>query len=772
MLTQKKYCNFNLFLTSFAIALVVITPVLIANNGNLYLVGDYMSQQIPFIKEMKRMFLSGAPFWSCNSFLGSNFLGTYSFYNFYSPFYIPLYFLPETALGVGLSAMFVLKHIVAALSAHIFLKRYVKVPHLSFIGALLYAFSGFVMDSVYFFHFLDVIAVFPLILYFTDEVLEDKKKPLLSLVAFLNCIINYYFFVATSVFFLIYLFFKCKFSNKEYSFKDALRCILFYSLGGFMSMFVILPTALSLSETNKATGSFFMIFLRGLGNILQLLKILKGIVLPSEGILGSATGFTYSTYNSNVAFLPFFGALFLFISLGRKEQVWYYKLFKLIFILSIVPFGNGVFNLFTNVSYTRWWYAFTLIGVLVSLKVIETKFTEHEVKKSARKIITISALVTGLPLLAKLICAYIYPNVLTLFPKSFLPSINGSGVVTQFEADDIRYLFVFVFLVLISYLPLYLFVKRGWIYNSKLLVPAVVLIITISYTTYLTNECNLLADNEPYRGNDAEYSQEVSYSYRTDFGNAFINYPANANYPATVNSPGIGAFSSFKSHKTAEFCKLVGYDNVLHLSAKKHFDTSAINSILSVKYTVDKNGNKKEAEYYTPFGFSYDYYVVCDDYKYTTNKEENNKRIETMTKAVFVDFETAEKISDVLTPLPSTEFDWKSEIKRDGCESFEMNSKGFRAVSKNEKGTLLFFSIPNDNGWIAKVNGEETEILTVNGGLMGIIVPQGESEIEFSFVTPGLRLGLIISSVVFTGLIVYLIFDLGKRAKQKEKPRG
>ncbi len=74
MLAQKKYGNLNLFLSSFAIALVVILPVLIANNGNLYLVGDYMSQQIPFIKEMKRMFISGAPDWSCNSFLGANFL--------------------------------------------------------------------------------------------------------------------------------------------------------------------------------------------------------------------------------------------------------------------------------------------------------------------------------------------------------------------------------------------------------------------------------------------------------------------------------------------------------------------------------------------------------------------------------------------------------------------------------------------------------------------------------------------------------------------------
>ncbi len=767
MLEQKKYSCLNLFFISFAMAFAVITPILIANDGNLYLVGDYMSQQIPFIKEMKRMFFSGAPFWSCNTFLGSDFLGTYTFYNFYSPFYIPLYFLPESALGFGLGVMFAVKHTVAALSAYLFLKRHVKTPYLSFVGALIYAFSGFAADSSYFFHFIDVIAVFPLVLCFADEVLDGNKKPLLSAVTFLNCIINYYFFVATSVFFLIYLFFRVKFSDKKYSRRDAFRCVVFYAIGGLMSMFALLPSALSLLETSKATNSFLTAIARGFGNIPQLLKILKGIALPSEGILGSGVGFTYSTFNSNAAFLPFFGAFFLFIALKRKEKVWYYKLFKFIFVLTILPFGNGIFSLFTNVSYTRWWYIFTLMGVLVSLKVTETEFTREEAKKSAKTIITVSAVITGLPLSAKIICAYIFPDILNYFPPSVLPSVKGSGIADKFDADNMRYMLVFLLLILISYLPLYISVKNGWLREAKKTITAVVLIATVSYAIYLANESDILKSDRVHRGNDTQYSDEVSYSYRTDFYNAFVSYPSNANYPATVNAPGIGAFTSFKSHQTDKFCDLVGYDNTLHLSAKKYFDTSAINSILSVKYTVDKNGNKNAAKYYTPFGFSYDYYVISDTCKYTTDKAVNNKRIETMTKAVFVDSETAEKISHILKPLPTTQFDWKSEVKTVGCERFEMNSAGFTALSNNEKETLLFFSIPNDNGWNAEVNGEETEILTVNGGLIGIIVPKGESEIKFTFVTPGLKTGAVISVASFVAITGYAIFDFKGRRKFK-----
>ncbi len=754
----KKYTQAHVFIASLAIISIVILPVIISNGGNLYLVGDYMSQQIPFIKEMRRLFLSGAPFWSSNTFLGSNFLGTYSFYNFFSPFYLPLFLIPEKFIGIGLAFTFALKHTVSALSAHLYLKNHVKISHFAFIGALIYAFSGFVIDSTYYFHFLDVIAVFPLILYLTDEVLDGRKKCLLSLAVLLNAMINYYFLVATSVFFLTYLFFRVKFSDKKYTLNDAARCIVFYAVGGFCSMFVLIPSALSLLETNKATGSFFSSIIRGFGTVPQLLKVVKGLVLPSEGILGSAYGFEFSNFNSNSAFLPFFGALLFFIALRKKDKSWYCKLFKFIFILTIVPFGNGLFSFFTNMSYTRWYYAFTLIATLVSIKILEEKPEPWEIRKSAKSIFIISSFVILIPVLLKIIFAYLFPNALEILPSAAVNYLINAGLTEKFDYDDLRYFAVFAVMTAVTYLPLYFSLKKNWIYNAGKAVTAVILICIFSYTPYLLNEANIFGEAQAYIGNDPSISQNTSYSYRTDFQNSF------ANYPATVNSPGIGAFISFKSHATAKFCNLVGYDNTLHLNSSKHFDTEAIQSVLSVKNVVSKNGKVRKADYYTPFGFSYDYYVLDDGIEYTTDKSENNKRIEMMTKAAFVDSETAKKIEHVAKPLESINFDWKSELKTSGCENFEMSSHGFTAENKCQKDTLTFFSIPHDNGWKAYINGEETEILTLNGGLMGIITPKGENRIEFVFTTPGLKIGSIISIFSLLGLGIY---SLSKRKNKK-----
>lgn len=82
----KKSYSFQSAAFAFLIALVSILPILFLNEGRLFLVGDYMTQQIPFMKECRRVILSGTPFWSANTFLGANFIGTYSFYVYGSPF--------------------------------------------------------------------------------------------------------------------------------------------------------------------------------------------------------------------------------------------------------------------------------------------------------------------------------------------------------------------------------------------------------------------------------------------------------------------------------------------------------------------------------------------------------------------------------------------------------------------------------------------------------------------------------------------------------------
>ena len=64
---------------------VGLTPSWLQYDGFM-LTSDFLNQQIPFIIETKRMFASGTPFWSWNTYFGDNFLAAYSFYTVTSPF--------------------------------------------------------------------------------------------------------------------------------------------------------------------------------------------------------------------------------------------------------------------------------------------------------------------------------------------------------------------------------------------------------------------------------------------------------------------------------------------------------------------------------------------------------------------------------------------------------------------------------------------------------------------------------------------------------------
>ncbi len=87
----------------------------------------------------------------------------------------------------------------------------------------------------------------------------------------------------------------------------------------------------------------------------------------------------------------------------------------------------------------------------------------------------------------------------------------------------------------------------------------------------------------------------------------------------------------------------------------------------------------------------------------------------------------------------------------------------------------MFFSVPYENGWSATVNGEEAEIYKTNVGFMSVIVPSGdEVRIAFSYTTPGLFIGTVVSVLALTAFIAYMLlarFSKKKPAKARRALR-
>ena len=87
------------------------------------------------------------------------------------------------------------------------------------------------------------------------------------------------------------------------------------------------------------------------------------------------------------------------------------------------------------------------------------------------------------------------------------------------------------------------------------------------------------------------------------------------------------------------------------------------------------------------------------------------------------------------------------------------------AMDNNEiTGTLhlsedkyLCLSVPYSRGWKAKVDGKETEIIEGNYMFMTIPVEAGDHTIVFSYCTPGLKIGALLSGISGISLAAYVV---------------
>ncbi len=143
--------------------------------------------------------------WIWNVDLGSSFINAFSFYDLGSPFIWLSLLAPQGTFPYLAGFLCILKYMTAAVTAYLYLRVFIKNPQWAVIGALLYAFSGYQTTNLEFFHFHDVVAFFPLLLLGLELSMQDKNyRPLFIFGVFVNCLLNYFFFVGQVIFLVIY----------------------------------------------------------------------------------------------------------------------------------------------------------------------------------------------------------------------------------------------------------------------------------------------------------------------------------------------------------------------------------------------------------------------------------------------------------------------------------------------------------------------------------------------------------------------------------------
>ena len=229
------------FLFNLAAGILALGWTIVEQGGLFSLAGDFNSQQITFAMAGNDAIKAGNIIWDWSLDLGSNFIGGQMFYIVGNPsFWLSLLF-PSKYFMYVVGWIYILKYAVAGLTCYAAMRRYVKDQSMAVIASMLYAFCGFMGEDLLFYHFHDVVALFPLlVLTFDDMMLEKKRGPFIFAVC-LNALVNYFFFIGEVLFLAAYYVIRYLIPRFREYIKSLPQIILEGALGCMLGAVLLLP---------------------------------------------------------------------------------------------------------------------------------------------------------------------------------------------------------------------------------------------------------------------------------------------------------------------------------------------------------------------------------------------------------------------------------------------------------------------------------------------------------------------------------------------------
>ncbi len=732
-------------------AFLSFAPFLFRDGGFFHVWADFNSQQIPFGMALHHALDGMNPGgWTWSYELGMSTIQAFSFYGMGSPFYWISLLFPAAWYPYLTGWTYILKYTAAGVAAYYYIRRFTKGENGAAAGALMYAFSAFQATNLMYFHFHDAAALFPLLLTGMEKIMENPRdRGLLVFAVFINALNNYYFFVLEAVFSVIYFVFRSfgmNGRNIRRIFRDAVNILLSSLWGAAMAAILLVPSLVYILQSPRAERSvslsdWFWDF-RRLG------FTARGILLPGD-TMAYQSAFYESEYDSVAAWLPLAGpglSLAYLLKNRLKKGTWLSRMIPALLLVSVFPLLSSGFTLFREVTY-RWWFMLALLLALASAKVMDTE-SEYPVN-------------TGLGVyLASVIvfCAAVFIG-------------NTVRPDTGILSDPGRFL-VFGIIALAGAALLLLLHHFGKLRSGT----AVALVcVFCTGTTFMTldtyrnfgdfTDQKILLE----RGMQLE-TQDPQYRYRV----------ADNQVMLPCGGSGLTVFSSALSRGTREF------DSLFSFSSKNHsLDKSLVRGLPELfagKYRfssdpgdqeplqeLEENGGilyvlQSDA---CPIGFAVDHYILREQ---LLTMEESDRGTALLYAAV-IDAEAQESLSGWCTEILPDEIpadaDFSGIVARNvenRVRNFERDSRGFRCTTEYAGPKAVWFSVPDDGGWTARIDGEKQEILP-SGGMMLLQVPAGRHEIVFTYVTPGYTAGSILTLLSGTAYILYLVLHRirGKR---------
>ena len=775
-----------LFVLSMVGMLICFLPSLIVNKGVFLYYGDFNSQQEMFYYHSNEMIKNGAFGWDWGTDLGSSFIGSYSFYLLGSPFFWVTVIFPPSWEVYLIPVMLGVKTACAAMFSYAYIRMFVKNKDAAFIGAMLYAFSGFQAYNVFFNHFHDATAVFPLLLIGMELNIRQNKRGAFALAVALCACISYYFFFDEVVFVTIYFIIRMIGGDYDITPKKLLE-LAFESIAGVMlAAIIFLPACLDTINNPRLTERFWGPDLIAYNDKFRILRIIQCFfMLPDMPARNNIFNSDTARWASIAGYMPLFSMTGVLAFVRTKQKSWAKRLVYTSFVMMVIPGLNAVYQMMTSTYYARWYYMPILIMAMMTAQMLEED--PGEVKRAFWPVAGITMFFVICGLLPKKEDDKIVWFKMAQYPELYYIQAGAAIVMT-----------ILLAVVLFKFAKRENFLRVASFFTAGACIVSMAVCVWYGVAQGPYNDYYI---EHAIRGRDNIDLTEFETDEEKASSNSFYRIDTSPNVDNWCMIWGLSSMRCFQSvvpSSIMEFYETAGQErNVASRIEPKYY---AYRGLFSVKYYFDEqvdmyssDKEKKEPalneeheelpgfkyvgtqngfniyknENFVPMGFVYDEYITEEEFEELPTLKKTN----ILMHAVVLDEEEIEKNSDILAKSSTesnilTKLDYETTAKKkaeSSCQSFEYDTNGFTAKNTLDKESLVFFSVPYTEGWSAEVNGEKADIVKASYGFMAVRCKAGENEIVFHYVTPGIRAGAVMTGVSAVALAVYIY--LGKRSK-------
>ena len=716
---QKKL----VFVINFIIA-VFLLSFIFAFKKPYILCNDQWFQYNVFYKEWIRLIIDfikgrGLPLYSWNSYLGTDFYSSMGYYCT-GDIFLPILLIFRNRIEIGLIIEEILCVNISAILMNDFLEKFgVKKEEIRIFTSVVYSITGeaSLMYGIYMYH--RFFSFLPLLFIGLLDFFRTNKISILIVASAILFLQNYYFMFPTLIVFAIFAL-TIEIKNKKKIkriLNDGFLVLSGILLGALISAVVTLPSIIYLLSNSRVGNNENLAFLWDkkvyFGLYMSLLSF------NPVDIEGNAF-FTWHDqhdywYNLFVGVILLSGCFDYLLKKEHKEE--FFMFLFLILIITIKPL-NSIMHGFSNPS-LRWLFLFFFLILSYGAKGVEQM-------EENRAIFFIA------------VC----------FAISVVLLIVGFVNLDISFKDNRIHLYYILLSLIIGFLIILIYKYK------KSLAIVLSILEMVSFQTiffYLQSKDSYIAEDTISRY-DVEYimqnDEDDTFRFYLNYLNNNPNNSLNLNKSLDYRMMSTSTYNSMTDYKISKFNELANcYNNVeWELTSSDPY----ANTMLGVKYYIVYKENELPPELNYEYSGKISYLDLYKnlDYKsfgYTGERVKYTKDFVSMKD--FIDFILVDDENIDISEFKNSKYSKLNIINKN-------NNELVADILVQDK-SILLIPIPNNKGWKVLLNGKTIEPISVNGGLMGLILEEGYSKIEMRFISPGFYTGIVLS---FLGVISLLYF--------------